>query len=325
MGEGKAKSLRVAAVQMESENGMIQRNLERATRLVEKAAGQGARLIVLPEFMPTGYIFTREIWEAGEPTEGPTVKWLRENSRRLGVWLGTSFLEAKTCDFFNTFVLTSPQGKEEGRVRKQTPAFAEAFFFRGSPNRHVIDTELGRIGVGICYENLLAYTPRLMCEQDIDLLIMPHSAPSPTPSLLFPRRQVQRYNLNLKNLAAYYGKMLGVPVILVNKAGSWRSPLPLLPFLPQESSFPGLSTIVDSDGEIRAQLGEQEGIIVEEVKLDPRRKTLFSPPPCGRWSLKVPWAMKQFVLVEAVGGFYYRVSVERRRRAKMISSTGKPA
>ncbi len=323
MAGGIAKSLRVAAVQMESENGMIQRNLQRATRLVEKAAGRGARLIVLPEFMPTGYIFAKEMWDAGEPAQGPTVRWLKENSRRLGVWLGTSFLEAEGSDFFNTFVLTNPKGAEDGRVRKQTPALAEAFFFRGFPNRHIIDTELGRIGVGICYENLLAYTPRLMRDQDVDLIIMPHSAPSPTPSVLFPRRQVRRYNQNLKNLAAYYSGMLGVPVVLVNKVGRWRSPLPLLPFLPQESSFPGLSTIADSNGEVRAQIGEEEGVIVEEVSLDPRRKTRYCPPPYGRWSMKVGWAMNQFVLVEAVGGLFYRISVERRRKAKIIASSGR--
>ena len=147
MGE-KAKTVRVAAVQMESKNGLIEANLEHATRFVDKAAQKGAKLIILPEFMPTGYIFTTAIWDAAETKEGPTVSWLKESSKKLGVSLGTSFLEAEGEDFFNTFVMTTPNGEEAGRVRKQTPAFAEAYFTKGDAGSHVINTELGKIRSG---------------------------------------------------------------------------------------------------------------------------------------------------------------------------------
>ena len=122
MVEQEIRTLRVAAVQMESQNGRVEANLERATRFVDQAAEQGGKLIILPEFMPTGYVYTKDIWEGAETKEGPTVGWLRENAKRLGVWLGTSFLEAEGEDFFNTFVLMKPDGQEAGRVRKQTSA-----------------------------------------------------------------------------------------------------------------------------------------------------------------------------------------------------------
>jgi len=84
MPNGKARTIRVAAVQMESNNGPIAANLEHATPMVNHAAQKGAKLILLPEFMPTGYIFSKAIWANGEPKEGLTVNWLRENSKRLG-------------------------------------------------------------------------------------------------------------------------------------------------------------------------------------------------------------------------------------------------
>lgn len=182
MSHEKERTIRVAAVQMESKNGLIDDNLKHATLLIDRVAQEGAKLIVLPEFTPTGYIFTTDIWDGAEPREGSTVKWLRENSTRLGVWLGTSFLEADGEDFFNTFVLATPDGKEAGRVRKQTPAAYEACFFRGETGPHIIDTELGKIGVGICYENYLAYIPQIMYQQAVDLLLMPLSAPTPMQS-----------------------------------------------------------------------------------------------------------------------------------------------
>lgn len=48
-------SLRVAAAQAEAVPGDIAVNLATACRLVDMAAGQGVRLLVLPEAFPTGY------------------------------------------------------------------------------------------------------------------------------------------------------------------------------------------------------------------------------------------------------------------------------
>ena len=120
--------IRVAAIQIESKNGCLEANLQHAIHLINLAAQKEAKLILLPEFMPTGYIWNASVWDSAEPKEGPTVNWLRENSKRLGVWLGTSFLEADGSDFFNTFVLTTPDGKEAGRVRKQTPPVLRPIF-----------------------------------------------------------------------------------------------------------------------------------------------------------------------------------------------------
>ncbi len=311
--------LRVAAVQMESANGDAPANLEKAALLCEEAAGRGAELVVLPEFMPNGYLYSEAIWDTAEPREGATMRWMREISRRLGIWLGTSYLEAEGNDFFNTFVITNPRGGVDGRVRKQTPAFAETFFTVGEKNTHVVHTGLGKIGVGICYENMLAFIPRLMHAQGVDLMLMPHSAPSPMPNPFFPASAVEGFNRALGELSGYYSRLLGVPAVMVNKCGSWRSPIPLMPFLTQDSSFPGLSSIADSDGAVKARLGSEEGVIVEEVVLDPARKT-GSPPACrGRWALQVPPALNEFILVEALGKAYYALSRERRRRAGEIS------
>lgn len=319
---GEAKVLTVAAVQMVSENGNVEGNLEHATAFVEEAAEKGASLVVLPEFMPNGYIYdSGMMWDTAEREGGPTSTWMKETSSRLGIWLGAGFLEAEGEDFFLSFLVTAPDGGEAGRVRKQTPAFAEAFFIRGEPGPHIIQTDLGKIGVGICYENHLSYMPRLMYSQGVDLMLLVHSSPSPMPNPLYPAKAVEKYDRDLKGLAGFYADMLGVPVISSNKCGEWRSPLPLLPFLAQESSFTGFTTIADSDGGIRAQLNKEEGVIVEGVTLDPDRKAVTPPAGRGRWSHKVPWQMNQFRLFEAIGGLQYRLSGERKRRARQISSS----
>jgi N-carbamoylputrescine amidase len=320
MAEDNAKKLRVAAVQMESKNGLIKVNLEHALPYVDEAAKKGAKLIGLPEFMPTGYIFTNAIWDAGEPKEGLTVMWLREHSKRLGVYLGTSFLEADGEDFFNTFILTTPDGNEAGRVRKQTPAAFEAYFTKGDPGSHVINTEFGKIGVGICYENMLSYIPHLMYTHSVDIMLMPHSAPSPMKSILTPQKAVNAFNNNLKELAVTYAKQLGIPAIMINKSGKWETPLPGNPFLKQVSSFPGFTAIADSDGKLKAQLGSEEAVIVEDVIIDASRKTNLQLECKGRWTGDFPWGIKIWRQVEAMGRIWYSLSSERKRRAREISS-----
>ena len=320
MAEQEARTIRVAAVQMESENGRVEANLERATRFVDEAAEKGAGLILLPEFMPTGYVYTKAIWEGAETKNGPTVVWLRENSKRLGVWIGTSFLEAEGEHFFNTFVLTGPDGQEAGRVRKQTSALFEAFFVKGDAGTHVIDTEFGRVGVGICYENQLAYIPSMMCEHAVDLILMPHSAPTPSRSVLVSRKNADDFNRGLKELAPHYARAFGVPAVMINKSGRWQTPVPGLPFLQQNSAFPGLSTICDSDGTVKALMGNEEGLIVEDVTLDPSRKTGRMPTCYGRWAVKnrIPIPVPQ--VIEAVGKTWYALSADRRKWARQISA-----
>src|SRR5580698_137432 len=91
-----SRLLRVAALQVESRNGEGASNLARAEPLVAKAAQDGARLVLCPEF------------------------------------LATSYLEAEGEDFFNTFALAAPDGRIAGRVRKESlPAF-EGWYFKSS-------------------------------------------------------------------------------------------------------------------------------------------------------------------------------------------------
>jgi len=250
-------------VQMESADHDIDGNLKRATAFAEKAAAQGARLVLFPELMPTGSYLYFDTWDSAEPSRGKTVQWLKSTSGRLGIWLGTSFLEADEADFYDTFVLTTPQGEEAGRVKKQVPAGPEAYFFRGAEGSHVIDTAIGKIGIGICAENYYCFIASQMLERSADLILMPHASPDMSGSGGLPTPPGT-------HLALWYAKNLGIPVAMVNKVGrSYKPP-------PNEIKglFPGLSAIVDSDGSVRQSMGGMEGVGIADITLDPRRKTV---------------------------------------------------
>ncbi len=303
---------------MVSENGCVEVNLAHATPLVEQASKEGAKLVLLPEFMPTGNLLADGIWDAAEPPWGATTTWLKVNSKRLGIWLGTSFLEAEGEDFFNTFVLANPKGEVAGRVRKQHPAIWEAYFFRGESGCHAIEATFGKVGVGICFDSQTADVATIMGRQSVDLVLMPHSYPVGSGSSgVFGK---ERMVLSLQRLAPLYASLFGVPVVLADKCGPWQSTIPGLKLVDVAGAvFPGQSVIVDSDGSVKAQLGDEEEVIVADVTLDPSRKKKAVLPHYGRYLQPGPKRRVLLRLVEGMGRLHYALSSTRKSKARLIS------
>jgi N-carbamoylputrescine amidase len=313
--------IRVAAVQMVSENGALQANLGRATRLVQEAASNGARLIALPELFSGGYWLCERIWETAEPRGGPTETWLRSTANRLGVFLGGSYLLADGEDFFNVFALATPDGKIAGRVPKENPGFVEAYLFRGQPSSHVIATEFGRIGVGICYDNAFRFLADALIAGDADMLVMPFSAPTPAQTWYYGKHSIAAYRASYRHGASNMARLLGIPAVQVNKCGDWSSDLPAF-FPAQVSKFDGQSEIADGDGTIVAQLADEQVAIVGDVNLDPLRKKRQLPAEVtrhGRWIAPVPMDFKMFWLVESLGRRAYQKSRRRREMAAAVA------
>jgi len=316
MGKPKNRKLRVAAVQMNCIPGEVDANLKRAEEMVLETVEQGAELVLLPELMPSGYFATEEIWDFAETIQGESVTWLKRLAKQHGIYLGFSFMEAEGEDFYNSFVLASPKGEIDGRVRKNPPASIEAHFYKGGDDLHVIETNIGRFGVSICYENLLYDN---ICELDslsVDMVLSPFAAGRPKP---FIPGDIRRYEDMLKNVHFLHAETLGVPNVMANRIGPLETELPgWLPYL--KSSFPGLSAITDSDGTIMAELDEQEAVIVANVTLDPARKKKDKTVRHGKiWALPVPWYAFLWPMTQKPGEKEYPKNPRRKKKAITIS------
>lgn len=305
--------VKVAAIQMSSVINEIDANLRAAEKHIDYASKAGAKLVLLPELLPTGYGWTHTFWDAAESRTGKTVQWMCKISKLYSIYLGTSYLEACNGDFYNTFVLTDPNGNEAGRVRKRNIPAYEAFFYKGDKSSHVIKTEIGNIGVGICYDSWFSFLPRMAQKEDFDLLLLPHSAPTPQKRNHIPQEHIDRFNNDIKIAAERYSKLLGIPVVLSNKCGKFESSAPFGPY--ERTSFPGFSTISDSNGMVRAQLGNEEGVIVEEVTIDKSRKHNSPFQGYGRWAWEGPWQRNLMMIVEFFGRLSYNRSKVRKEKA----------
>lgn len=316
------RTVKVAAVQMESACGQVQTNLAHAVPMIEKAARDGAQLIVLPELAATGYILSKELWDAAETMDGPTVRWLGETSRKLRVYLGAGFAETDGKDIYNTYVLTGPDGKVAGRVRKRN---AEAFNFkRVKSESHVIETELGRIGIGICADNQFVFLLRLMQERSADMVLMPHAWPGPwKTSKLVKEDDIEITRRKVRDLPLLYAGLLGVPAVFVNQVGEFGGmPGILGKFMdPDVFRLQGLSRIIDADGAVKGELGDGEGVLLADVTLDPARKVRVEPENHGGWLLPGLAVVRKVIipLDIGLGKLRYALSVERRRKARRIA------
>jgi N-carbamoylputrescine amidase len=179
MSEGRAcdeAAVKIAAVQMEPVVGKKDENVRRTLELVEKAAAQGARLIVLPELCNSGYVFeSREeaFALAEEVPQGPTCKAWMDVARRHGLHLVAGISERDGQALYNAAVLIGPSGYVDTFRKVHLWAAENLFFEPGNRGFPVFKTPLGRIGVFICYDGWFPESYRLCALQGADIVCIP--------------------------------------------------------------------------------------------------------------------------------------------------------
>ncbi|WP_107312510.1 carbon-nitrogen hydrolase family protein [Burkholderia metallica] len=158
-----ATPFRVAALQMVSTPD-VTRNLDEARRLIAEAAGEGARLVLLPEyFCFMGQRDTDKLALAEPYQDGPIQRFLADTARRHGVWVigGTLPLKAPEPDrVLNTTLVFDPSGNEAARYdkihlfnfEKGDESFDEARTIRAGDTVVAFDAPFGRVGLSVCYD-----------------------------------------------------------------------------------------------------------------------------------------------------------------------------
>jgi predicted amidohydrolase len=157
------RPLTAAALQLAPHPGpltanSVGENLNRAVELVERCVGAtGAELLVLPETVTTGFtpgIAADELWDLMSPIPGPTTEPVQEAARRLGVHVVHCTYErgAERGVVHNSAVLIGPRGDILGVYRKTHPFPGEMQWVTAGDSVTVVDTELGRIGLSVCFD-----------------------------------------------------------------------------------------------------------------------------------------------------------------------------
>jgi len=150
-----------------------QENLEK----IRAATGDiSPDLLVLPEFFATGYQFVSkdEVAELAEPIpHGDTTEFLISLSKDRNVYIVAGLPERDGNVFYNSAVLTGPEGFI-GLYRK-THLFLEEnlFFTPGNSGFRVWDTKIGRIGVMICFDWFFPEAARTLALRGAEVIAHP--------------------------------------------------------------------------------------------------------------------------------------------------------
>ena len=145
------RTIKVATAQMDAAPAPLSERLERAEKIITQAAQAGAQLIVLPELFNSGYAYTDNNFKLAESLNGTTSTWMKAISARLGVHLAGTFMLLEHGEIYNTMLLFSPSG-QMWRYDKNYPWAWERAYFRGRRGMSVANTELGDLGLMICWD-----------------------------------------------------------------------------------------------------------------------------------------------------------------------------
>jgi len=259
----------VAALQLALSSEDEAQNIAAVTALVERAAAQGAKLILPPELF-SGPYFCREEDEAlfalARPTnEHPSVIAMQALAKKLSVTIPTSFFERDGHHYYNTMAVIGPDGAIMGTYRKSHipdgPGYEEKFYFRPGNDGFKIwdvpgdDGTLLRIGVGICWDQWYPECARVMALKGAEVLLYPTAIGS------------EPYDAELDTSRMWRRAMIGhavsncMPVIASNRIGAEG---------PEDAAqtFYGHSFISDEWGDLIAQFGaSEEGVLIATLDL----------------------------------------------------------
>jgi 5-aminopentanamidase len=148
-------------------------NLDKVSTAIK---GADADIIVLPEFFATGYQFISQDEVAGLSEiipGGQTTEMLAALSVEKSCYIVAGLPEKAADAYYNSAVIMGPQGFI-GVYRKTHLYFEEKYFFRpGDTGFRVWDTEIGIIGIMICFDWFFPESMRELALMGADIIAHP--------------------------------------------------------------------------------------------------------------------------------------------------------
>ncbi|HEV2215317.1 MAG TPA: carbon-nitrogen hydrolase [Terracidiphilus sp.] len=157
-------------------------NLAAAVLHVREAARLGAQIVCLPELFIAQYFCQREdlrLFDLAEPIPGPSTKVLGEVAREAKVVIIASLFERRAAGLYhNTAVTLGVDGSIGSVYRKMhipdDPLYYEKYYFTpGDLGFKAVDTEFGKVGTLVCWDQWYPEGARLTALKGAEVLFYP--------------------------------------------------------------------------------------------------------------------------------------------------------
>ncbi|TDZ37763.1 Bifunctional nitrilase/nitrile hydratase NIT4 [Colletotrichum trifolii] len=187
--------IKVAAVQAAPVSFDLDKSLQKLSKLTAEAAELGADLVVFPEAFlsayPWRYAFDATIgareprgrqwfakyFDSAVEVPSPAFDFLSETARKNNVLLQVGIVEKEGGTLYCTALLLDRDGQMLYKHRKLIPTAAERLVWgRGSGNGlQVAQTDVGKIGSLICWENYMPAARMALYQQGIEIYLAPNA------------------------------------------------------------------------------------------------------------------------------------------------------
>lgn len=252
--------MRLALAQLEIEAADVDGNVDRAVAAVERAADEGADLIVLPELFTVGYFAFESYHRFAEPVDGETLSRLAATAAEKGVAvLAGSIVEdlaltetttPASTGLANTSVFLDRSGERRAIYRKRHlfgyGSAEEDLLTPGSDERlPTVSFEGFEVGIATCYDMRFPEQFRRLVDAGVTFFAVPSAWPYPRVEHWSTLAQARA----IENLA-YVGA--------ANGSGTF-----------EDQTLLGRSTVYDPWGTVLAGSGDDPTLVTAD--LDPDR------------------------------------------------------
>ena len=247
----------------------VKENMNKSLDLASKAASQKVNVFLLQELFQTQYFCSTQnskFFDLAITFPNSEIFEVFSNfCKHHKIVIPISFFEKYGQNYFNSLVLIDSKGELSDIYRKSHipdgPGYNEKFYFTpGNTGFKVFDTEYGKVGCGICWDQWFPECARSMTLLGADMILYPTAIGS----------EPQDPNLNSKkhweNVMIGHSAANQIPIISSNRIGEEIED-------DIKINFYGGSFITDHLGSIQAQMDSvTEGFISHEINVDEIRK-----------------------------------------------------
>lgn len=249
--------MKVAVAQLKVSYFAREENEEKVLRWTEKALEEKVDLLLLPEGANLGYFVLDQTKSREEALslaleKAPRLSsiWVKRLSREAqkGIYIACgSFLKIRGNRLVNALLLVCPNGDIHTYYKTHPYHLKEVreadFVVKGSELR-VFDTDLGRIGLSICYDLNFPEVARTLALQGAQIIL----------------------------LAAAWPKMAGVTWEILLPARALENQVYFVACDQTGGDYYGHSKIIDYSGRTLVEFGDEEGLKVAEIDLARQEK-----------------------------------------------------
>lgn len=246
----KSEQFSVAAIQLKMIAGRPNENISRGFRLVNRAVKKGAKLILLPELFITGFDYDC-IANLPQRRTDECLCELRDIARKNGIVIVAGSVttreraKGQRPKIYNTCHIIGPDGRTKAKYSKMHlfPLMDEDVHLSPGANLAVANTPFGRIAPCICFDIRYPELVRRLALMGTQILAVPAE---------FPHPRLDHWQTLLRARAIENQFF----VIAANRVGQDHT-----------GHFFGHSMIVGPAGEVIAEAGEDEEILIGSIDL----------------------------------------------------------